>query len=114
MSFPPSTRLREIQGLMGPGTELGPRVAAEVGRMPAPCATCASPTLNEIFLTLRRLTFFRDVHFYLADPADPVDRSYRSGSLGYGPLGSAGWSSGVPSKRPPSPSGLNRAAICTV
>ncbi|HYU33883.1 MAG TPA: hypothetical protein VEW48_17150, partial [Thermoanaerobaculia bacterium] len=50
--------------------QLGPRLATELGKIPAPCEACATPTLNEIFRTLGRLSFFRDVEIYLADPAD--------------------------------------------
>jgi len=50
--------------------QLGPRLAAEIGKIPAPCEACATPMLHEIFRTLDRLSFFQDVHLYLADPTD--------------------------------------------
>ena len=50
--------------------QLGPRLAAEIRKIPVPCETCAPPALHEIFRTLDRLSFFADVQLYMADPSD--------------------------------------------
>lgn len=50
--------------------QLGPHLAAEVARIPAPCEACGTPGLQEFFRTLDGLPFARSATLYLADPAD--------------------------------------------
>jgi hypothetical protein len=50
--------------------QLGPHLAAEVSRLPAPCATCATPAMEQFFVTLLGLSFCRSATLYLPDPAN--------------------------------------------
>jgi hypothetical protein len=50
--------------------QLGDRLAEEVARIPAPCETCATPRLAEIFRTMEGLSFCRGAVLYLPDPSD--------------------------------------------
>lgn len=50
--------------------QLGPRLAEEAARIPAPCEGCATPKLAELFRTLEGLSFCRGAVLYLPDPAD--------------------------------------------
>jgi hypothetical protein len=50
--------------------QLGPHLAAEVARIPAPCEACGTPGLQQFFRTLNGLSFARSATLYLADPAD--------------------------------------------
>lgn len=50
--------------------QLGPHLTAEVARMPAPCATCATPALRELVATLDGLSFCESAVLYLPDPAN--------------------------------------------
>lgn len=50
--------------------QLGPHLAAEVARVPAPCAKCATPEMEQFFVTLLGLSFCRSATLYLPDPAN--------------------------------------------
>lgn len=50
--------------------QLGPHLTAEVIRIPAPCATCATPEMDQFFRTLLGLSFCRSATLYLPDPAN--------------------------------------------
>lgn len=50
--------------------QLGPHLAAEVARVPAPCATCATPAMEQFFVTLLGLSFCQSATLYLPDPAN--------------------------------------------
>ena len=50
--------------------QLGPHLSAEVASVPAPCATCATPAMEQFFVTLLGLSFCRSATLYLPDPAN--------------------------------------------
>lgn len=50
--------------------QLGPRLAAEVARLPAPCEDCLNPGLRQFFTTMDGLSFCRSAVLYLPDPSD--------------------------------------------
>jgi hypothetical protein len=50
--------------------QLGPHLAAEISRIPAPCETCGTPGLRQFFRTLNGLSFEQSSILYLADPVD--------------------------------------------
>lgn len=50
--------------------QLGPHLTAEVARVPVPCATCATPEMEQFFVTLLGLSFCRSATLYLPDPAN--------------------------------------------
>jgi len=55
--------------------QLGPHLAAEVARVPAPCSTCATPAMEQFFVTLLGLSFCQSATLYLPDPADPANET---------------------------------------
>jgi hypothetical protein len=50
--------------------QLGPHLASEVVRVPAPCETCGTPEMEQFFRTLLGLSFCRSATLYLPDPAN--------------------------------------------
>lgn len=50
--------------------QLGSHLMAEVARIPAPCATCATPALRDLVSTLDGLSFCDSVVLYLPDPGN--------------------------------------------
>ena len=50
--------------------QLGPHLTAEVVRVPAPCATCATPALRDLVSTLHGLSFCESAVLYLPDPGN--------------------------------------------
>jgi hypothetical protein len=51
-------------------TQLGPRLASEIAALKGPCASCGTPTLNQLLKTMESLSFFRSATLYLPDPQD--------------------------------------------
>ncbi|MFY9822683.1 MAG: hypothetical protein WAM82_14955 [Thermoanaerobaculia bacterium] len=50
--------------------QLGPILAREVNKIPAPCTTCVSPGLTELMQTLHDLPFCQSVILVMADPQE--------------------------------------------
>ena len=50
--------------------QLGPRMTAEVEKIGRPCGTCGTPTLAEIFETMRGLSFVDSATLYFPEPDD--------------------------------------------
>lgn len=50
--------------------QLGPHLAAAVEKIPAPCPTCETPELRELFDTLQGLSFCQSATLYLPDPVN--------------------------------------------
>ena len=50
--------------------QLGPRLASEVAGLKGPCASCGTPTLDQLLKTMQSLSFFRSATLYLPDPQD--------------------------------------------
>jgi len=50
--------------------QLGPHLEGETAKIPAPCPTCATPSLPELMKTLGGLSFCQWAVLYMADPAD--------------------------------------------
>jgi hypothetical protein len=50
--------------------QLGPKLAAEVAKIPAPCEKCATPEMVQFFRTMSRLSFLSNMVLYLPDPQD--------------------------------------------
>ena len=61
--------------------QLGPHLEREIAKVPAPCPTCAPPSLPELIEALNGQSFCRTSTLFMADPADPaVLWRYPSGS----------------------------------
>jgi hypothetical protein len=52
--------------------QLGPHLEKEIAKVPAPCPTCAPPSLPELIEALNGQSFCQTSLLYMADPADPA------------------------------------------